>query len=195
MINYKNYLSGWSWLPSWGGGGARTGGARPGCLTRTHNSSFSMVSSPMRCMSVSSSALRGSLFLALRASSMPAKASSRHCSRPVELDSQLPGNRIQELAPEEAEHHLTFSGRSPALSLSQRPHPNLPRGDSGRPTASFRLPWRPSPHHLVIIPPFCHLPVLLGHVLSPNPVSKKTGSTSILQQSQFPPNCLLHQPR
>jgi hypothetical protein len=24
----------------------------------------------------------------------------------------------------------------------------------------------------------CHLPVLLGHVLSPNPVSKKTGSTS-----------------
>ena len=29
-----------------------------------------------------------------------------------------------------------------------------------------------------IFPPFCHLPVLLGHVLSPNPVSKKTGSIS-----------------
>ncbi len=109
---------------------------------------------------------------------MPAKASSRHCSRPVELDSQLPGNQIQGLAPEEAEHHLAFSGCSPELSLSQRPHPSLPRGNSGRPTASLRLPWRPSPHHLVIIPPFCHLPVLLGHVLSPNPVSKKTGSTS-----------------
>jgi hypothetical protein len=42
------------------------------------------------------------------------------------------------------------------------------------------LPWRPSPHHLVFVPPFCYLPVLLGHVLSPNPVSQKTGSTSKL---------------
>ena len=28
-------------------------------------------------------------------------------------------------------------------------------------------------HRLVFAPPFCHLPVLLDHVLSPNPVSKK----------------------
>ncbi|MGD0971494.1 MAG: hypothetical protein ABSA04_08860, partial [Desulfobaccales bacterium] len=49
----------------------------------------------------------------------------------------------------------------------------------------LRLPWRPSPHHLVIIPLFCHLPVLLGHVLSPNPVSKKTGSTSAEDLGNF----------
>ena len=47
----------------------------------------------------------------------------------------------------------------------------------------FKPPWRPSPHHLVIIPSFCHLQVLLGHVLSPNPVSKKTGSTSNILSS------------
>jgi hypothetical protein len=56
--------------------------------------------------------------------------------QPVEPDSQLPGTQIQGLAPEEAEHHLTFSGRSPALSLPSGPTPISP----GETPAGLRPP-------------------------------------------------------
>ena len=52
----------------------------PGRLTRAHSNSFSMVNSPRRFMALSNSALRGSPLRALRASSMPASAASRHFS-------------------------------------------------------------------------------------------------------------------
>ena len=50
------------------------------CITRAHSNSFSMVNSPRCFMALSSSALRGPPFRALRAASMPARAASRHFS-------------------------------------------------------------------------------------------------------------------
>jgi hypothetical protein len=57
------------------------------------------------------------------------------------------------------------------------------RGDAGV------MGNRPYPHYLISAPPSCHLPVILGHVLSPNPVPKKTGSISRLVPGCLRPFC------
>ncbi len=59
----------------------------------------------------------------------------------LELDTQLPGEKLHGLSSKDTQHHLPFPGRRPTLALGQWPHTSLPRGDSGWPTASLLPPW------------------------------------------------------
>ena len=60
--------------------------------------------------------------------------------------------------------------------------------------ASLRLPWRPSPHHLVIIPPFCPLPVLLVTYYPPIPCPIKPDPPQFEYRADQPHLTLLHDP-
>ena len=80
----------------------------------------------------------------------------------VKFDAQLPGKKLQGLASEDTQHHLSFPGRRPTLTLGQWPRCYLPE-DSGRPPASLRPPWAHLSPYLINFLLFCHLPVLLVH--------------------------------
>ena len=115
----------------------------------------------------------------LRAFSRSVMASFRHWSASRSL-LPTPEKPIHGLSPGEVEYHLAVYGRNPGLSLSQRTHPKLPRGDSSRPKAYWSLLWVPLPIFWSVV---CPLPVPLSHALSSNPVSKKTGSS--LQRAEM----------
>jgi hypothetical protein len=132
----------------------------PGFLTRCHNSSFCIVSSPMRLIAAPSSAWAGSISRSLSAASMPESPFSRHFSIRYIYPPQLARQRLHGLASQNAQHDFPSAGGTPALPRSQACcHHTLCRGHSGRPTAPLRCPGL----RLQFLRLFPHRVVLLGH--------------------------------